>query len=77
MKDRIVGIAEAARRLGMHPKTLQTKCKNGQCPIAAVLTTSGWQFRDSDIDVYIEQLFSGSPQEPSRPVEAGGQGVAR
>ena len=62
MADRIVGIAEAAERLQLHPQTLQKMCRAGRSPVKCAKRDdspkSDWVFSDNDLNDYISGLFN-------------------
>lgn len=61
MADRVVRIVEAATRLGMHPKTLQNRCRAGTSPVTCRKYGDGpkaeWVFSDADLTRYVAELF--------------------
>lgn len=61
VKDRIVGINEAAARLGLKVRTLSLMCREGRSPVRCVKRDDGpkaeWVFSDWEITRYIDSRF--------------------
>ena len=66
MTNRLVGIREAAERLDLHPKQLQTMCREGRSPVRCAKRGDGrmaaWVFLDSELTAYVEGLFDIQPE---------------
>jgi len=50
---------EAARLLGIHPKTLQKFARAGKVP--AIRIGDLWRFRASELDLWVRAALSSSP----------------